>query len=100
MTQADVAAPDAALLAFPDTPERRLRRALRQLDAALEEQRMAVAAFRGEVQALNGALAGLGVSADRLRGALGDAAGEAERARAASRALLATADALEAAARR
>jgi hypothetical protein len=41
---------DAAtpVIAFPRTPETRLRVALRQLDAVLAEQRAAVASFRRE----------------------------------------------------
>jgi chromosome segregation ATPase len=97
MFHADAERQDAALFAFPDTPERRLRRALRRLDAALEEQRSAVAAFRAELVALNGAIAALGARAEGLRATLGDAAAETDRAHAAARQLMTSASALEAA---
>ncbi|MCC7347038.1 MAG: hypothetical protein IT538_06535, partial [Variibacter sp.] len=67
---------NAELIAYPDTTERRLRRALRQLDAALADQRQAVAAFRTQIGALNGAVVRLGDRAASLRGALDGAAAE------------------------
>lgn len=91
--------PDAELLAFPDTDERRLRRALRALDAALAEQRQSVAEFRAQLTALKGAVGQLGTSAQDLTSALADAAGEASRAQAAALQLAATADAMEQATR-
>jgi hypothetical protein len=99
MPPADAAPQDAALFPFPDTPERRLRRALRRLDAALDEQRVAVAAFRAEIAALSGAVAALGDRAAGLRATLGDAAAETDRAHAAARQLMTTASALEVASR-
>lgn len=90
----------AELIAYPDSTERRLRRALRKLDAALSDQRQAVAAFRSQIGALSGAVVQLGDRAESLRGALAGAAAEAERARAASRELAATAEKMEALARR
>jgi septal ring factor EnvC (AmiA/AmiB activator) len=90
----------AAVLAFPDTADRRLRRALTQLNRALDEQRDAVAAFKAQLAALNGAVAGLGANAEALRGALDEAAAETAFAEARSRALLARTGWLEGLARR
>jgi peptidoglycan hydrolase CwlO-like protein len=86
---------DGAVLTFPDAPERRLRVALRQLDAALAEQRSAVAAFRAELGSLKGALAGLEDSALALKAQLGETAEEAVLARQACATLLTTAEAFE-----
>lgn len=97
--EATTAPPDAELLAFPDTDERRLRRALRALDAALDEQRRSVAEFRAQMSALKGAVDQLGASAQDLTIALADAAGEASRAQAAAQQLVATAEAMEQATR-
>ena len=91
----DIAAPDAQLLAFPDTAERRLRRALRALDAALDEQRSAVALFRAQLDQLKGAVGRLGDSAQGLGGALAETAAETARAQAAAQQLVATAEAME-----
>jgi DNA-binding FrmR family transcriptional regulator len=96
---ADTTRPEAStaaadVLAFPTSPERRLRVALRQLDQALAEQREAVAAFRTQITALRGAMAGLGESAITLQENLGEAAREAEKAQAAAARLKATADAM------
>jgi ABC-type transporter Mla subunit MlaD len=81
----------AAILAFPDTADRKLRRALTQLNRALDEQRDAVAAFRAQLAALNGVAAELGSNAEALRGALDEAAAETAFAEARSRELLAQA---------
>lgn len=97
--QPEQPAPDAELLAFPDTDERRLRRALRALDAALNQQRHSVAEFRAQLRDLKGALDQLGTSAQDLTTALADAAGEASRAQAAAQQLAATAEAMEQATR-
>lgn len=57
--------PSADILLFPQrapaepTPEERLRNALAALDAALEEQREAVAEFQSHLGELGGAVAGL-----------------------------------------
>ncbi len=83
--------PAAELLSFPDTPDRRLRRALRMLDEALAEQRTAVAAFRDNLAALDGAVSGLSGSAMALHGALEGAAAETARAMLAAQELTATA---------
>jgi uncharacterized protein YidB (DUF937 family) len=95
MPRPTIPAPATAPLVFPDTPERRLRRALRQLDAALAEQRAAVGAFREQIGALKGAVEGLGARLGGLQGSLGEAAAEVEAARIASRELAATAAKLE-----
>jgi chromosome segregation ATPase len=94
--QDEAAAPATRLLCYPDTTERRLRRALRQLDAALADQRHAVAEFRSRIGELNGAVARLGERTESLRGALDGAAADTARAQAASRELLATAEKMEA----
>lgn len=91
----DAAVPDAQLLAFPDTEDRRLRRAMRALDSALDEQRSAVRHFRAQLDALKTAVGRLGDSAQDLGVALAEAAAETARAQAAAQQLLATADAME-----
>jgi len=102
MPRPDDAAPttEGRLLLFPDTAEARLRRALRGVDAALAEQRVAVAGFRRQMEALSGAVASLGNSAETLRDSLGRAAAETVSAGRASRELLASATALESIAQR
>lgn len=92
--------PTARLIPYPDTTERRLRRALRQLDAALADQRRAVAGLRVQLGALGGAVSALTGKAETLRDALAGAAAENARAHAASLVLLTTAERLEGAARR
>lgn len=95
------AAPDSPgprLLPFPDTPERRLRRALGALDAALAEQRNAVAEFRAQIDGLRDAVAKLDGSTHALRGSLAGAAENTARAQAAARELMVTAAKLEQAA--
>lgn len=49
----------AAVHAFPERPENRLRHALRGLEEALAAQRLAVLSLRDEMRGLSGALAGL-----------------------------------------
>jgi len=87
--------PGAGLVPFPDTPERRLRRALGALDGALAEQRSAVAEFRAQIEGLRTTVATLEGSARVLRGALASAAEDAARAQAAARTLVITAAKLE-----
>jgi septation ring formation regulator EzrA len=70
----DEQARDAAILTFPNSNERRLRIALRNLDAALEEQRQAVAAFRAELAHLGHAVQGLGDSTQGLQDRLHEVA--------------------------
>lgn len=94
---AEAAAP--RLLAFPDTAERRLRRALRDLDAAFADQRSAIAAFRASLDALGGAVLRLDASAQGLGVALEGASAETARTRTAARDLAATAEALDQATR-
>jgi hypothetical protein len=84
-----LAARSGAVVAFPDTADRRLRRALTQLNRALDEQRAAVAAFRLQIAALGGAVGGLDTRAQSLRSALEIAAVETASAEARSRELLA-----------
>jgi chromosome segregation ATPase len=88
----------AHLLPYPDTAERRLRRALHQLEAALAEQRAAVGAFRTELCALQHAMAGLDGSARALGRTLDEAAAETAAAREAAQRLERSAAALERAA--
>jgi septal ring factor EnvC (AmiA/AmiB activator) len=85
----------AAVISFPQAPEARLRVALRQLDAALAEQRAAVAAFRRELAKLGGALSGLEVSTAELKARLAEAADDTDRAGKAARRLVATGEAMD-----
>lgn len=67
MTRAEISAelPSAEILLFPPrapSPEERLRRALAQLDAALDEQREAVAEFQSQMGALGEAVGSLETS--------------------------------------
>ncbi|HWL81500.1 MAG TPA: hypothetical protein VNR89_11135 [Roseomonas sp.] len=64
----------AALLAFPQNPEDRLRLALRRLDTALAEQAAAVAQFRTSLSDLRTAVGGLAGQVQNYRGALNDTA--------------------------
>jgi septal ring factor EnvC (AmiA/AmiB activator) len=84
-----------SVIAFPQTPEARLRVALRQLDAALAEQRDAVAAFRRELSALGTAVGDLGESASAYAHQLSATAEDTLRARAAAQQLMAAAAAME-----
>ena len=87
--------PGTGLIPFPDSDERRLRRAFGALDTALADQRIAVAEFRAQVDALRDTVAKLDVSARALRGTLAGAAEDAERAQLAARELVVTATRLE-----
>jgi hypothetical protein len=100
LCQEDAASAAAPVLAFPNTPEQRLRLALRGLETALEDQRAAVAGFRRDLGELGEAIARLGTSAAGLRDSLGGAAAEAARASRASRELMVSAEKLEAASSR
>ena len=73
----------AAILAFPERDEDRLRRALRGLVAALAAQSEAVAGLRGELRNLSGAMGGLEGSLTEYRTEL-DTTGEALRHATAS----------------
>lgn len=90
--------PGAGLLPFPDTPERRLRRALGALDAALAAQRSAVGQFRAQIGELRDTMAKLDGRAHALKASLTSAAQDADRAQAAARDLVLTAAKLEQAA--
>lgn len=76
--------PSADVLAFPNADDRRLRLALRNLDAALAEQREAIALFRTELAGLGSAVNGLGSSAQTLKDRLDDAAEDTALARDAA----------------
>ncbi|WP_135470080.1 hypothetical protein [Crenalkalicoccus roseus] len=69
---------EAELLRFPQRPDDRLRLAMRRLDAALEDQQRAVAAWRGYLADLSRATQALGVSLSLYQDRL-DGAGEAVR---------------------
>lgn len=84
--------PTAELLAFPSRPEDRLRRALRKLEAALQEQGVAVAGFRADLTALSSAVVGLDSSLHAYRSRLAEAAGAADQAHDAARRLEARAE--------
>ncbi|MBL6079235.1 hypothetical protein JMJ56_14545 [Belnapia sp. T18] len=84
----------ADILPFPEKPEDRLRRALRTLNAALDEQRAAVAGLRRELGALSGAVAGLGTSLQAYSHSLADTQEAVLGAHAEARRLDATADAM------
>ncbi|TDH63965.1 hypothetical protein E2C06_03825 [Dankookia rubra] len=60
----------ASLLAFPAREDDRLRLALRNLVAALEAQRIAVAALRGELSDLASSMQGLDTSLATYRAEL------------------------------
>ena len=82
----------AELLAFPARPEDRLRRALRKLEAALQEQGVAVAGFRADLSSLSSAVGGLDQSLRSYRVRLTEVADAAGAANDAARRLEATAD--------
>jgi septation ring formation regulator EzrA len=91
----DEQARDAAILTFPNSGERRLRIALRNLDAALEEQRQAVAAFRAELAHLGSAIQELGDSAQGLQDRLHEVAEDNSLAHEAALRLQQTAAAMD-----
>jgi chromosome segregation ATPase len=88
--------PSAEILPFPAraarSDEARLRAALMALDAALAEQRTAIADFRDSLGALDGAVAGLGQSLDHYAGALATTQADLHATREAAERLEATAD--------
>ena len=88
-----------AVVEFPRKPEDRLRLALRRLDEALDQQRVAVAELRGSMAGLKGAVGSLGAGLLAYQGALDGAAAEVAKAHGAALELGRTAEALEAAAR-
>ena len=91
--------PPSSLLAFPERPQDRLRRALRRLDAALADQAAAVAGFRRELGLLSEAVEALGGSLQASAGELQDTQAALASAGAKARQLEATADAMLAGAR-
>jgi hypothetical protein len=88
--------PSAEILPFPApaprSDEARLRAALMALDAALTEQRTAIAEFRESLGALGGAVAGLGQSLDHYAGTLATTKADLHATREAAERLEATAD--------
>ena len=91
--------PTAEILPFPVTPEDRLRRALRALDRALDEQGAAVAGLRRELGALSGAVDELGGSLRCYSRGLAETQEAVLGAHAEARRLEAMADAMLAAGR-
>src|SRR5690242_16645667 len=84
----------ARLLPFPERDGDRLRFALRRLDAALSEQRKAVAGLRAELASLAGALTGAEDSFRRYQGALGETAAALDHTALEARRLERTAEAM------
>lgn len=80
------------LLAFPQSPEDRLRLALRRLDAALSNQAAAVADFRANLSDLREAVCGLGGQVHRYRSTLDETAAKVGRTHQAALELERTAD--------
>lgn len=87
---------DATILPFPARAEDRLRVALRRLDEALNAQRAAVGAWRGELAELAVATGDLGQSLESFRDGLDDLALAVRDADAEARRLERTAAALPA----
>lgn len=88
--------PSADILPFPArgprSDEVRLRAALAALDAALVEQRTAIADFRESLGALGGAVAGLGESLDLYAGTLATTEADLHATREAAERLEGTAE--------
>jgi len=82
----------AEILTFPHKPEDRLRAALRRLDDALVEQKLAFTEFRTNLAALGSAVSGLEGSLETYRGSLAATQEDVARGHAAARRLEATAD--------
>lgn len=82
------------LLAFPQTPEDRLRLALRRLETALAAQASAVAEFRQNLATLRDATGGLATQVHNYQETLGRTAEQVQHAHAAARTLERTADKL------
>jgi ABC-type transporter Mla subunit MlaD len=89
----------AAILAFPERDDDRLRRALRGLVAALAAQSEAVAGLRSELQNLSGAVDGLEGSLVDYRAELGTTGAALRQAAAGAQQLERSADGLLAATR-
>jgi len=71
-----------AIIAFPQKPEDRLRVALRDLEAALEDQAMAFQEFRLNLAMLDTAVGGLERSLEGYRGTLDSLADDSASAHA------------------
>lgn len=84
--------PSAEILPFPNRAEERLRAALAALDAALLEQKLAIAEFQEHLGALGGAVAGLEVSLRRYACELAATEADVLATREAALALEATAE--------
>jgi len=82
----------ADILSFPTKPEDRLRAALRRLDDALTEQKLAFTEFRTNLAALGGAVSGLDQSVRAYRSTLAETAQEVSTCHDAARRLEETAD--------
>jgi uncharacterized coiled-coil protein SlyX len=82
----------ADILSFPHKPEDRLRSALRRLDDALVEQKLAFHEFRTNLAALGGAVSTLEDTVHEYQGALAETQKDVARSHDAARRLEATAD--------
>lgn len=82
----------ADILPFPTKPEDRLRAALRRLDDALTEQKLAFTEFRTNLAALGGAVSGLHESMETYRSTLAETAQDVAASHTAARRLERTAD--------
>lgn len=83
--------PSADILPFVQPPEDRLRAALRNLESALAEQKLAFTEFRANLAALGGAVAGLETSVQDYAETLAATAEDVRAANAAARRLEASA---------
>ncbi|MFC3127720.1 hypothetical protein ACFOD4_21865 [Pseudoroseomonas globiformis] len=84
----------AELLDFPRSDKDRLRLALRRLEAALAEQKAAVAAFRGNLVEMRQATHGLASQLQDYQSRLSDTAGKVSAARDAAKQLEHQADSM------
>ncbi|MEI6158233.1 MAG: hypothetical protein WCP77_00250 [Roseococcus sp.] len=82
----------ADILPFPHKPEDRLRAALRRLDDALAEQKLAFTEFRTNLAALGGAVSHLEGSVEEYRDSLAATQEDVARSHAAARRLEVTAE--------
>jgi len=82
----------ADILSFPIKPEDRLRAALRRLDDALREQKLAFTEFRTNLAALGGAVSSLDQSLQTYRSTLAETALNVAASHASARQLEETAD--------
>lgn len=82
----------AEILPFPHKPDDRLRAALRRLDDALAEQKLAFTEFRANLAALSGAVTGLKGSVHAYQDTLTVTQADVARSHEAARRLEATAN--------